>query len=98
VPGIGESTGEKVQGAAEKVVSVKVQTYREELEKQRAEEAARIAEEAARIAEEEAAAADESGGEPVMDDEIELSEESEAVEATASDDDKVGGPTESEGR
>ena len=110
VPGIGESTGEKVQGAAEKVVSVKVQTYREELEKQRAEEAARIAEEAARIAEEAAriaeeeaaaaaaAAADESGGEPVMDDEIELSEESEAVEATASDDDKVGGPTESEGR
>jgi N utilization substance protein A len=104
VPGIGESTGEKVQSAAEKVVSVKVQAYREELEKQRAEEAARIAEEAARIAEEEAAAAaaaaaaDESGGEPVMDDEIELSEESEAVEATASDDDKVGGPTESEGR
>ncbi len=115
VPGIGESTGKKVQGAAEKVVSVKVQTYREELEKQRAEEAARIAEEAARIAEEAAriaeeaariaeeeaaaaAAADESGGEPVMDDEIKLSEESEAVEATASDDDKVGGPTESEGR
>jgi N utilization substance protein A len=103
VPGIGESTGEKVQGAAEKVVSVKVQTYREELEKQRAEEAARIAEEAARIAEEEAAAAaaaaaDESGGEPVMDDEIELSEESEAVEATASDDDQVGGPSEPEGR
>ena len=43
VPGIGESTGEKVQSAAEKVVSVKVQAYREELEKQRAEEAARIA-------------------------------------------------------
>ena len=33
-----------------------------------------------------------------MDDEIDLSEESEAVEATASDDDQVGGPSEPEGR
>ena len=56
VPGIGESTGEKIQSAADEIVTVKVQAYREELERQRAEEAARIAEEeAARIAEEEAA-------------------------------------------
>ena len=155
VPGIGESTGEKIQSAAEKVVSVKVQAYREELETQRAEEAARIAEEeavAARIAEEEAVAAriteeeavaaavaeeeaaaaavaeeeavaaavteeeaaaaavaeeeaaaaavaaDEAGSEPEVEEEVDLSEENAAVEATASDDNQVGGPSEHDGR
>ncbi len=113
VPGIGESTGEKIQSAAEEVVSVKVQAYREELERQRAEEAARVAaEEAAAAAEaEEAAAAaeaeeaavaaeadDEAGSEPEGEEEIERPEESVAVEAAASDDNQVGGPSEHEER
>ena len=113
VPGIGESTGEKIQSAAEAIVNVKVQAYREELERQRAEEAARLAEEeaarlaeeeeAARIAEEEAAAAaeaaaDEDVDEPEADEEIELSEEDAAVQPTASEGDQVGGPSEDEGR
>ncbi|MDE2888440.1 MAG: transcription termination factor NusA [Gemmatimonadota bacterium] len=113
VPGIGESTGEKIQSAAEEIVNVKVQAYREELEAQRAEEAARLAEaeaarlaeeEAARIAEEEAAAAetvaapDEDGNEPMADEEMELSQDGAAVQPTASEDNQVGGPSEDEGR
>jgi N utilization substance protein A len=54
VPGLGEATAEKVQAAAKEVVSVKVESYREELAKQRAIEAE---EKAAREAEEKAAAA-----------------------------------------
>ncbi len=95
VPGIGESTGEKIQSAAEKVVSVKVQAYREELETQRAEEAARIAEEEAVAA---AVAEEEAGSEPEVEEEVDLSEENAAVEATASDDNQVGGPSEHDGR
>ncbi|MDE3259033.1 MAG: transcription termination factor NusA [Gemmatimonadota bacterium] len=112
VPGIGESTGEKIQSAADEIVTVKVQAYREELERQRAEEEARIAEEeAARIAEAEAAAAaeaaasadaeadeDEDEDEPVADGEIELSEEGAAVQPAASEDNQVGSPSEDEGR
>ena len=108
VPGIGESTGEKIQSAADEIVTVKVQAYREELERQRAEEAARIAEEeAARIAEAEAAAAaeaaasaeaDENEDEPVADGEIELSEEGAAVPPAASENNQVGSPSEDEGR
>ena len=108
VPGIGESTGEKIQSAADEIVTVKVQAYREELERQRAEEAARIAEEeAARIAEEEAAAAaeaaasaeaDEDEDETVADGEIELSKEGAAVQPAASEDDQVGSASEDEGR
>ena len=114
VPGIGESTGEKIQSAAEEIVNVKVQAYREELEKQRAEEAARLAEEeaarlaeeeAARLAEEEAAAAAEAvaapgedGNEPMADEEIEPSEEGAAVQSATTEDSQVGGPSEDEGR
>jgi len=61
VPGLGEATAEKIQAAANDVVSVKVEAYREELAKQRAieaeEQAAREAEEAAEKEAEEAAAA-----------------------------------------
>ena len=108
VPGIGESTGEKIQSAADEIVTVKVQAYREELERQRAEEEARIAEEeAVRIAEAEAAAAAEAAAsadadadedEPVADGEIELSEEDAAVQPAASEDNQVGSPSEDEGR
>ena len=108
VPGIGESTGEKIQSAADEIVTIKVQAYREELERQRAEEAARIAEEeAARIAEAEAAAAaeaaasaeaDEDEDEPEADGEIEPSEEGAAVQPAASEDNQVGSPSEDEGR
>ncbi len=105
VPGIGESTGAKIQSAADEVVSVKVQAYREELERQRAEEAARLAEEkaaASRLAEEEAAAAaaaaEEAGDEPVVDEVVERSEEDAAMEAAASEEDQVGDASGIEGR
>ncbi len=105
VPGIGESTGAKIQGAADEVVSVKVQAYREELERQRAEEAARLAEEeaeAARLAEEEAEAAaaaeEEAGEEPVEDEGVEIPEEDASVEASAPEEDQVGDASGIEGR
>ena len=111
VPGIGESTGAKIQGAADEVVSVKVQAYREELERQRAEEAARLAEEeaeaarlaeeeaeAARLAEEEAEAEEEAGEEPVEDEGVEIPEEDASVEASAPEEDQVGDASGIEGR
>jgi N utilization substance protein A len=53
VPGIGEATAEKIQAAADEIVSVKVAEYREALEiKKAAEEAERAALEAAQAAEE----------------------------------------------
>ncbi len=62
VPGLGEATAEKIHAAANGVVSVKVEAYREELAKQRAieaeEQAAREAKEAAEKEAEEAAAAE----------------------------------------
>ncbi|MDA0748693.1 MAG: transcription termination factor NusA, partial [bacterium] len=61
VPGVGEATAEKVQIAAQEIVSVKVEAYRKELEQAKAEEeAARAVEaaaEAAQAAEEAAEAA-----------------------------------------
>ena len=95
VPGIGESTGAKIQSAANEVVSVKVQAYREELERQRAEEAARLAEEEAEAA---AAAEEEAGDEPVVDEVVEHSDEDAAVEAAAPEEDQVGDASGIEGR
>ena len=99
VPGIGEATAEKIQAAADEIVSVKVAEYREALEiKKAAEEAERAALEAAQAAEEaeraalEAAQAAEEAAEEETDAEaagggdgtdLEATGEDEAAEATA---------------
>lgn len=99
VPGIGESTAEKMQVAAGEIVSVKVAEYREEKKKREAEEAAKAraeaeeaarakaeAEEAARAeAEAEEAARAKAEAEEPAGAETEAAAEAEAEEEVAAD-------------